>query len=29
MQMNIDNELKLLEKTIELKFIAKVESDLQ
>ncbi|CAD8196646.1 unnamed protein product [Paramecium octaurelia] len=29
MEMNIDNELKLLEKTIELKFVAKVESDLQ
>ncbi|CAD8121617.1 unnamed protein product [Paramecium sonneborni] len=28
MEMNIDNELKLLEKTIELKFVAKVESDL-
>ncbi|CAD8196034.1 unnamed protein product [Paramecium pentaurelia] len=29
MEMNIDNELKLLEKTIELKFVAKIESDLQ
>lgn len=29
MEMNIDNELKLLEKTTELKLIAKIESDLQ
>jgi hypothetical protein len=28
MEMNIDNELKLLEKTTELKLIAKIESDL-
>lgn len=27
-EMNIDNELKLLEKTTELKLIAKIESDL-
>lgn len=28
MEMNIDNELKLLEKTTELKMIVKIESDL-
>ena len=28
MEMNIDNELKLLEKTTELKLIAKIESDI-